>query len=79
MVRTSASVSRTRDDTVSSPSPGSSISMVPMREKHSMNAAAKAGRNETSIFIAMLVALPFMADVMHGQITRLAARIAGGG
>ncbi len=32
-----------------------------------------------AIFIAMLVALPFMADVMHGQMTRLAARIAGGG
>ena len=31
-----------------------------------------------AIFIAMLVALPFMADVMQGQMTRLAARIAGG-
>jgi flagellar biosynthesis protein FliQ len=31
-----------------------------------------------AIFIAMLVALPFMADVMHGQMTRIAARIAGG-
>jgi flagellar biosynthetic protein FliQ len=31
-----------------------------------------------AIFIAMLVALPFMADVMQGHMTRLAARIAGG-
>jgi flagellar biosynthesis protein FliQ len=31
-----------------------------------------------AIFIAMLVALPFMADVMHGQMTRIAARIMGG-
>jgi flagellar biosynthetic protein FliQ len=31
-----------------------------------------------AIFIALLVALPFMADVMHGQMTRLAARIVGG-
>ena len=28
-----------------------------------------------AIFIAMLVALPFMADLMQGQMTRLAARI----
>jgi len=31
-----------------------------------------------AIFIAMLVALPFMADVLHGHMVRLAARIAGG-
>lgn len=31
-----------------------------------------------AIFIAMLVALPFMADVMQGHMARLAARIAGG-
>ena len=31
-----------------------------------------------AIFIAMLIALPFMSDVLHGQMTRLAARIAGG-
>jgi flagellar biosynthetic protein FliQ len=31
-----------------------------------------------AIFIAMLVALPFMADVLQGQMTRIAARIAGG-
>jgi flagellar biosynthetic protein FliQ len=30
------------------------------------------------IFIAMLVALPFMADVLQGHMTRVAARIAGG-
>ncbi|MBX9776922.1 MAG: flagellar biosynthesis protein FliQ [Xanthobacteraceae bacterium] len=28
-----------------------------------------------AIFIAMLVALPFMADLMQGQMARLAARI----
>jgi flagellar biosynthetic protein FliQ len=31
-----------------------------------------------AIFVAMLIALPFMADVLHGHMTRLAARIAGG-
>ena len=30
------------------------------------------------IFIAMLIALPFMADVLQGQMTRIAARIIGG-
>jgi flagellar biosynthetic protein FliQ len=32
-----------------------------------------------AIFVAMLIALPFMADVLHGQMTRIAARIASGG
>jgi len=31
-----------------------------------------------AIFIAMLVALPFMADLLHGHMNRLAARIIGG-
>ena len=31
-----------------------------------------------AIFVAMLVALPFMADVLQGHMTRIAARIAGG-
>lgn len=31
-----------------------------------------------AIFIAMLIALPFMADVMQGHMTRLASRIIGG-
>ena len=31
-----------------------------------------------AIFIAMLVALPFMGDVLQGHMTRLAARIVGG-
>ena len=31
-----------------------------------------------AIFVAMLVALPFMSDVLHGHMTRLAARIVGG-
>src|ERR1044072_1523712 len=32
-----------------------------------------------AMFIAMLVALPFMGDVLQGHMTRLAARIIGGG
>jgi flagellar biosynthetic protein FliQ len=31
-----------------------------------------------AMFIAMLVALPFMGDVLQGHMARLAARIAGG-
>jgi flagellar biosynthetic protein FliQ len=31
-----------------------------------------------AIFIAMLVALPFMADSLQGHMARLAARIIGG-
>jgi flagellar biosynthetic protein FliQ len=31
-----------------------------------------------AIFIAMLVALPFMADALQGHMARLAARIAAG-
>ena len=31
-----------------------------------------------AIFVAMLVALPFMGDVLQGHMTRLAARIIGG-
>jgi flagellar biosynthetic protein FliQ len=31
-----------------------------------------------AIFIAMLVALPFMADALQGHMTRIALRIAGG-
>jgi len=31
-----------------------------------------------AIFVAMLLALPFMADHLHSHMTRLAARIAGG-
>ena len=30
------------------------------------------------VFITMLVALPFMADVLHGYMTRVAARIITG-
>jgi flagellar biosynthetic protein FliQ len=30
------------------------------------------------MFVTMLVALPFMADVLHAHVMRLAARIAGG-
>ena len=32
-----------------------------------------------AIFVAMLVALPFMADSMQSYMTRLAARIVAGG
>ena len=31
-----------------------------------------------AIFLAMLIALPFMSDVLHSHMTRIAARIAGG-
>jgi len=31
-----------------------------------------------AIFLVMLLALPFMADVMHGEMLKLSARIAGG-
>ena len=31
-----------------------------------------------AIFVAMLIALPFMGDVLQGHMTRLAARIMGG-
>ena len=31
-----------------------------------------------AIFIAMLIALPFMADALHGHMARLAARIVSG-
>jgi flagellar biosynthesis protein FliQ len=31
-----------------------------------------------AIFVAMLLALPFMGDALNSQMTRLAARIVGG-
>ena len=31
-----------------------------------------------AIFFALLIALPFMADVLHAHMDRIAARIAGG-
>jgi flagellar biosynthetic protein FliQ len=31
-----------------------------------------------AMFVAMLVALPFMADAMHAHMLRLASRITGG-
>ena len=31
-----------------------------------------------AIFIAMLLALPFMGDMLQGHMTRIAARIVGG-
>jgi len=31
-----------------------------------------------AIFVAMLLALPFMGDMLQGHMARLAARIAGG-
>jgi flagellar biosynthetic protein FliQ len=31
-----------------------------------------------AIFVAMLIALPFMADVLQGHMARIAARIVGG-
>jgi hypothetical protein len=47
---TSAIASRTRTGTLSSPTPGSSITMVPIRANTSMKVAASAGRKEISIF-----------------------------
>jgi flagellar biosynthetic protein FliQ len=32
-----------------------------------------------AIFVAMLIALPFMADTLQAHMTRIAARIASGG
>jgi hypothetical protein len=57
-VSTSAMVSRTRGDTVISPSPGSSMTMVPTRAKLSRNAAASTGRNETSSCMAGAYLVP---------------------
>jgi flagellar biosynthetic protein FliQ len=31
-----------------------------------------------AMFVALLIALPFMADHLHGHMARLAARIVGG-
>ncbi len=31
-----------------------------------------------AMFVALLIALPFMADQLHSEMTRLAARIVGG-
>ena len=31
-----------------------------------------------AIFVAMLLALPFMADSLHGQMIRISSRIIGG-
>jgi flagellar biosynthetic protein FliQ len=31
-----------------------------------------------AIFVAMMIALPFMADLLHAHMLRIAARIAGG-
>ena len=31
-----------------------------------------------AIFVAMLLALPFMADSLHGHMLRISSRIAGG-
>ncbi len=51
---TSAIVSRIRAGMFCSPTPGSSITMVPMRAKVSRKAAASAGRKEMSICIDVL-------------------------
>ena len=32
-----------------------------------------------AIFVAMLITLPFMADVLQGQMARIAAKIVNGG
>src|SRR6202165_2708892 len=51
MARASATPSRMRGGTLSSPRPGSNISMVPMRANTKRNAAASAGRKEMSTLI----------------------------
>ena len=50
-VSASAIVRRTRDGTLSSPTPGNNITMAPTRAKVSMKAVARAGKNEISIRI----------------------------
>jgi flagellar biosynthetic protein FliQ len=32
-----------------------------------------------AIFVTLLIALPFMADTLHANFVRIAARISGGG
>src|SRR5262245_366426 len=58
-------VRRTRTGTVSSPSPGSNITIVPMRANTRIKTAASAGRNEMSIF------MPLLAEWTIGRDGRL--------
>ena len=53
----SATTRRTRAGTLSSPRPGSNITIVPMRANISMKTAASVGKNETSIRIARVYRL----------------------
>src|SRR6185312_12061650 len=57
--------SRTRVGRFSSPMPGSSITIVPMRANTSMNAAARAGRNEMSMCMKSAAAGDAGGDADH--------------
>jgi hypothetical protein len=58
-------VRRTRDGTLNSPTPGSSMTMAPTRAKVSRNAVARAGRNEMSIRMVVLAADDARDDPHH--------------
>src|SRR5208283_3895681 len=67
-VSTSAMVSRTREGKFNSPTPGSSITMVPTRANVSRNAAASTGRNETSTRLMALSADDAGGDPQHLRV-----------
>src|ERR1700749_5146942 len=70
-----ALVSRIRAERFCSPSPGSSISMVPMRAKTKRKAAASAGKKETSIRTA--TAIRSTADDARGEAQEIAVQRVG--
>src|SRR5476649_915909 len=70
-VSTSAMVRRTREGKFNSPTPGSSMTMVPTRANVSRNAAASTGRNETSTFIYFLTAGDAGSDPQHLRVQPL--------
>ena len=86
----SATVRRMRTGTLSSPRPGSSITIVPMRANSSMKAAAYAGRNERStrmrvrpqwvtrrmIRAASRIICPCSTSPMNGSAISIATKIA---
>src|SRR5262249_24477541 len=74
-VSISAMVSRTRDGMFCSPTPGSSMTMVPMRAKVSRKAAATAGRKEMSTFIGRYAVSP--ADDAGGKPQHLGVQLLG--
>src|ERR1039458_8351842 len=70
-VSTSAMVRRTREGKFNSPTPGSSMTMVPTRANVSRNAAASTGRNETSTRIMGLTAGDAGGDPQHLRVQPL--------